>query len=325
MTASVRRVSIVVPCYRSQDTLRGVVADITAVLSAPGSGVVDGYEVVLVVDGSPDSTAAVARAIAADEPSHVRVVELRRNYGQHNALIAGIRRARHETVVTMDDDGQHRADQIPALLAALDDAGADLAYGVAVEEEHGVARSAASRIVKRTLAMAGVPRADDVSAFRAFRTAMRDAFAGVSDPYISLDVLLSWATTSITRVPVQMDQRAVGRSSYTLRSLVRHAMNMVTGYSNLPLRLVAWLGGFCAALGVVLGAIVVWKFAVGETTVAGFTTIAAMVAVFSGAQMLSLGIIGEYLGRLHSRSMGKPTYSVRHDSRAHDELDDLTT
>ncbi|HEY0216244.1 MAG TPA: glycosyltransferase family 2 protein [Cellulomonas sp.] len=310
------QISVVIPCYRSEHTLGPVVEDLLAELddpTRPGGAAVRDFEIVLVVDGSPDSTARVARDLADARPDRVRSVELRRNYGQHNALIAGIRRARYDVVVTMDDDQQHRADQIPLLLASLTE-DVDLVYGVAEEEEHGVLRSAASRFVKRTLAMAGVPRADDVSAFRAFRTALRDTFTDVTDPYSSLDVLLSWATTSIARAVVRMDERTVGSSSYTLRSLVRHALNMVTGYSNVPLRIVAWLGWFSAALGAVLGAVVVWKFATGETTVAGFTSIAAMVALFSGAQMLSLGVIGEYLGRLHTRSMGKPTYAVRRDS-----------
>ena len=315
------QVSVVIPCYRSQDTLPHVVSDVVEQLGDAGSGVTD-FEVVLVVDGSPDGTARGAQDRAAARPDRVRAVELRRNYGQHNALIAGIRRARFPVVVTMDDDRQHRADQVPLLLAALGD-DVDLVYGVAREEEHGALRSLASRVVKRTLAMAGVPKADDVSAFRAFRTPLRDTFTHVTDPYSSLDVLLSWATTSIDRVVVRMDERTVGTSSYTLGSLVRHAMNMVTGYSNVPLRMVAWLGWFCAALGVALGAVVVWKFAAGETTVAGFTTIAAMVALFSGAQMLSLGVIGEYLGRLHTRSMGKPTYAVRRDTGARTTGEDL--
>ena len=268
------------------------------------------FEVILVVDGSPDATIDVANRLAA-EHSDVRAVELRRNYGQHNALLAGIARASHEVVVTMDDDLQHRPEEIPALLAPLARGEADLVYGVAQVEEHGLWRSVASRAVKRSLVLAGVPRAQDVSAFRAFRTDLRDGFSRVEDPYISLDVLLSWTTTSISRVVVQMDQRSIGTSSYSLRGLVRHSVNMITGYSNVPLRAVSWLGGLCATIGIVLGAIVVWKFAAGDTTVAGFTTIAAMVSLFSGAQMLSLGVIGEYLGRLHTRSMGKPMYVVR--------------
>lgn len=308
-------VSVVIPCYRSEATIGNVVEGIIATF-ADGT-TVDAFEIVLVVDGSPDGTAAVTRQLA-EKHAEVRAVELRRNYGQHNALLAGITRARHEVVVTMDDDQQHRPEEIGALLAPIAAGTADLVYGVARVEEHGLWRSAASRGVKRTLALAGVPKAEDVSAFRAFRTSLRDGFESVEDPYISLDVLLSWTTTSIDRVTVEMDPRTVGESSYSIRALVRHSINMVTGYSNVPLRMVAWLGGLCALIGVVLGIIVVWKFATGDTTVAGFTTIAAMVALFSGAQMLSLGVIGEYLGRLHTRSMGKPTFVIRNDTGAQD-------
>lgn len=305
---------MVIPCYRSEMTLRKVVDGILeAAAGARMSAAVEAVEVVLVVDGSPDGTAVVARELAA-EHAEVRAVELRRNYGQHNALLAGIHRARHEVVVTMDDDLQHLPEEIPALLEPIAAGEADLVYGVPEVEEHGVVRSAASRGVKRGLALAGVPRAADVSSFRAFRTELRDGFVGREDPYVSVDVLLSWATTSVARVVIRMDHRTVGTSSYTLPALVRHAMNMITGYSNVPLRLVAWLGAVCAIGGVVLGVVVVVKYFTGETTVAGFTTIAAMVALFSGAQMLSLGIIGEYLGRLHTRSQGKPTYLVRSDT-----------
>lgn len=308
------RVSIVIPCYRSEGTLRPVVEGVFEALGDGGPNrTVEAFEVLLVVDGSPDGTAKVARDLTAQHPA-VRTIELRRNYGQHNALLAGIALARHEVVVTMDDDLQHRPDEISALLRPLERGDADLVYGVARQEEHGVWRSTASRVVKRGLSLAGVPRAEDVSAFRAFWTAQREGFSRAEDPYVSLDVMLSWTTTSIARVVVEMDQRTVGRSSYTLRSLIRHSMNMVTGYSNVPLRVVAWLGGVSAAIGAVLGLVVLWKFVVGDTTVAGFTTIASMVAMFSGAQMLSLGIIGEYIGRLHTRSTGKPTYVVRHDT-----------
>lgn len=313
------RISIVIPCYRSENTLESVVDGIFAALSRPEArSIVSAFELVLVVDGSPDRTIDVAMRLGADHPN-VSAVELRRNYGQHNALLAGIARARHEVIVTMDDDLQHRPDEIVVMVEALQDPAVDLVYGVSHVEEHGVWRSFASRAVKRSLAIAGVPRAQDVSAFRAFRTDLRDGFSLVEDPYISLDVLLSWTTTSIHRVVVQMDQRSVGTSSYSLRALVRHSMNMITGYSNLPLRVVSWLGAFCASVGVILGIMVIWRFAIGDTTVAGFTTVAAMVALFSGAQMLSLGVMGEYLGRLHTRSMGKPTYLVRSEVTADDK------
>jgi glycosyltransferase involved in cell wall biosynthesis len=308
------RISIVVPCYQSEQSLPPLVGAIFDALAQPeAAGLVSAFEVVLVVDGCADGTAEVANKLAAAHPE-VRALELRRNYGQHNALLAGIARAKYEVVVTMDDDLQHRPDQILALVTPLTRGDVDLVYGVAREEEHGFWRSVASRTVKRGLGLAGVRAAEDVSAFRAFWTAQREGFTHIEDPYVSLDVMLSWTTTSICRVEVRMDQRPVGTSGYGIRSLVRHCLNMVTGYSNFPLRVVSWLGGLCALIGAVLGCVVIWKFATGETTVAGFTTIAAMVAVFSGAQMLSLGIIGEYIGRLHTRSTGKPTFLVKTDS-----------
>jgi hypothetical protein len=224
---------------------------------------------------------------------------------------------RHDITVTMDDDLQHRPEEIAALVAPLADPLVDMVYGVATEEEHGFFRSLASRVVKGALAMADVPNARSVSAFRAFRTNLREGFEHVADPFVSLDVVLSWTTTAVRRVDVRMDQRTVGSSSYTLRALVRHAFNMVTGYGTVPLKLVTWLGVACSVFGFGLLVFVLVSFIRGEVQVAGFTTLASMIALFSGAMMLSIGILGEYLGRLHFRSMQRPTFLVRVDS--HDE------
>lgn len=306
------KVSVVVPCYRSRLTLPELVRRLHEVLGAGAQGLVEDYEILLVVDGSPDETYAVARGLERAS-ARVRALLLRRNYGQHNALLAGIVRARHEIVVTMDDDLQHRPEELPRLLEPLRDPLVDLVYGVPVEEEHGFWRSFASRLVKRGLAAADVENAQDVSAFRAFRTDLREGFRHVADAFASLDVLLSWTTASVRRAPVRMDERTVGTSSYDLRRLVRHTLNMVTGYGTLPLRLVTWLGLSCGLLGLGLLVSVLYRFATGSTTVAGFTTLASMIALFSSAQMLSIGILGEYVGRLHFRSMQRPTYLVRVD------------
>lgn len=305
-------VSVVVPCYRSTATLPTLVERLHAALGAAGNGV-EGYEIVLVVDGSPDGTPALARTIARDDP-RVRAVVLRRNYGQHNALIAGIAVARHDVVVTMDDDLQHRPECLPDLVAPLRDPAVDLVYGVPEAEEHGPVRSLASRSVKLCLAAAGVPGARDISALRAFRRELRDGFPDVRDAFVSLDVLLSWTTTSVERVRVTMDHRVHGASAYSVPALVRHAWNMATGYGTLPLRVVSWVGTALGSLGIALLAVVLWKFFSGTTTVSGFTTVASMVAMFSGAQLLSVGVLGQYVGRLHFRSMQRPTYLVRDDS-----------
>jgi undecaprenyl-phosphate 4-deoxy-4-formamido-L-arabinose transferase len=310
-------VSVVVPCYRSAATLPRLVEGLSAVLPE----VTTAYEVILVVDGSPDNTWDVASQLTAKYP-HTRAIRLARNYGQHNALIAGVRQARYEIVVTMDDDLQHPPDQVPVLLKELRD-DIDLVYGVPTEEEHGFLRSLASRAVKASMASAlGIHDARSISAFRAFRTFLRDGFDGLDGPHASVDVALSWSTTRIAQTTVRMEDRADGKSNYTTWMLVKHALTLITGYSTEPLRLVGYLGFICAVFGIGLFGVIIYKYATGATTVAGFTTIASMVALFSGAQMLALGVLGEYVGRLHSGSMGRPTYVIRErtDVDAHPDI-----
>jgi undecaprenyl-phosphate 4-deoxy-4-formamido-L-arabinose transferase len=299
-------VSVVIPCYRSAKTL----PDLTARLNAVLPTATESYEVVLVVDGSPDDTWEVARGLAVLN-ENVRAIRLARNYGQSNALIAGIRAAKHEVIVTMDDDLQHPPEEVPKLLAALTD-DLDLVYGLAKEEEHGVGRSLASRIVKRGLSgVVGVNNANVLSAFRAFRSFLVGGFDQVNGPHVSVDVALSWATTRVGATTVHMDERAVGRSNYTFGTLVKHALNLVMGYSTKPLRLVTIFGGLVGVAGFALFVRVLWLYFDQETTVAGFTTVAAMVAVFSAAQMIAIGVLGEYIGRIHTHGMGRPTYVVR--------------
>ena len=300
------RISIVVPVYNGERSLGELLSGLDASLRSQGVTI----EVILVDDGSPDGSWPVIESLASQYP-WARGIRLMRNFGQHNALMAGICDACYEVVVTMDDDLQHPADQVLRLVDALGPS-VDLVYGYAEEEEHGPLRSLASRTVK--LALATTLRYDaakHVSAFRAFRLPLRDSFAMNSDPGLTLDVLLSWSTTRVRAIPVRMEPRRYGRSNYSARLLVRHALNMVTGYSTLPLRLVTWMGLSFSLLGGAVLAYVLLHYALYGVAVPGFTFIASMVAVFSGAQMLALGILGEYLGRMHFRSMHRPQYLVR--------------
>ncbi|MBO9523803.1 MAG: glycosyltransferase family 2 protein [Nocardioidaceae bacterium] len=310
-------VSVVIPCYRSAQTLPRLVERLVPVLTARG----EAFEVILVVDGSPDDTWAVAEKIAATT-AHVRAVRLSRNYGQHNALLAGVRLARHETTVTMDDDLQHLPEEVPVLLDALGE-DVELAYGVPRTEEHGWLRSFASRSVKLAIGRGmNIEGAHEISAFRAFHTYLRDAFAGLVSPDVNLDVALSWATTRATGVTVEMDERTEGTSNYTPRMLVRHAMNMVLGYSTAPLRFVIYLGAACGLLGAVLLGVILYQYFSNKIQVAGFTTLASMIAIFSSAQMVAIGVLGEYIGRIHQSNAGRPTYVVRErsDIDAHPDL-----
>jgi glycosyltransferase involved in cell wall biosynthesis len=299
-------VSIVIPCYRTPGTL----PELTRRLSAVMTGHNLRYEIILVVDGSPDGTWDAARKVAADE-EHVRAIRLARNYGQHNAIIAGVRAAAYDVVVTMDDDLQHQPEEIPKLLAALTD-DVDLVYGIPDVEEHGFARSLASRGVKAGMSVAmGVPNARMLGAFRAFRTFLRQGFDLVNGPHVSVDVALSWGTTRVAAVKVTMHQRQSGRSGYTFTGLLKHTVNMVVGYSTTPLRLVTWFGFLVGCAGLALFARLLWQYFRGDTTVAGFTTVASLIAIVAAVQMIAIGVLGEYVGRIHAGGMGRPTYVIR--------------
>ena len=300
-------VSVIVPAYRSPGTLERLVKEVDAALSP----ITAEHEIVFVDDGSGDGTWLEIASLSRTHP-HVSGISLLRNFGQHNALLAGLREAQFEIIVTIDDDLQNPPSELPLLLRRLDE-DVDLVYGTPLDEQQTRTRNIASITAKRLMSHALGP---DVyrraSAFRAFRRELLIASEGVQNPDVSIDVLLSWATVRIDHVEVNFDVRDGGESGYTVRSLVRHALNMVTGYSTRPLRWVSALGLACASFGFALLGYVLLRNLLSDESVAGFTFLAAAITLFSGVQLLSLGVLGEYLGRMHFRTMGKPPYAIRH-------------
>lgn len=298
-------VSVVVPVYNSEASLGELVARLREVLA----GVRGGYEVILVDDSSTDGSWEVVAELARAHPE-VRGVRLRRNYGQHNATLCGTRLATHELTVTLDDDLQNPPEEVPHLLRALTP-DLDVVYGVPAAARHGFRRRLAARVTKMVLKSSlGVANAPDVSSFRVFRTALREAFSDYRSPLVSIDVLLPWATTRFGSVTVRHEERRLGRSNYTFGQLVTHAVNMVTGFSTLPLRLASLTGFAFTAFGIAVLVFVVARFFINGGSVPGFPFLASTIAIFAGAQLFALGIIGEYLARVHLRTMDRPAYVV---------------
>ena len=307
-------ISVVIPVYNSEVMLPELVKRLQPVLA----GLADKYEVVLVNDGSRDQSWKAIHRLAV-EHDWVRGINLMRNYGQHNALLCGIRAARFSTLVTMDDDLQHPPEEIHKLLAKLDE-GFEVVYGYPEREQHSGLRNVASGLTKLALQKSmGAETARHVSAFRAFRTQMREAFAGYHSPFVSIDVVLTWATTRFVAIPVRHEARQAGVSNYTFGMLFRHAMNMMTGFSILPLQLANLMGFLCTAFGGVILVFVIGRYLLHGTSVQGFPFLASIIAIFSGAQLLALGIIGEYLARMHFRMMERPTYTIREEIAPRDK------
>jgi undecaprenyl-phosphate 4-deoxy-4-formamido-L-arabinose transferase len=268
------------------------------------------FEILLVNDDSKDKSWARIEEAARARPE-VRGFSMMRNFGQHNALLFGVRQARFDVVLTMDDDLQHPPEEAMRLLDALEP-GVDVVYGTPTDEPHGLMRGLASRFTKLALKTAmGAETARRVSAFRAFRTHIRDASAAYSGPFVNLDVLLTWGTTRFSHLIVRHEPRKVGTSNYTVGKLITHAANMITGFSTLPLQIATMLGFALTFFGMVVLALVVIRYFLDGTAPAGFPFLASMIAIFSGAQLFALGMIGEYLARVHFRLMNRPTYAVR--------------
>lgn len=298
--------SIVIPVYRSELIIPLLVQRIINVLE----GITESYEIILVNDGSPDGSWSVIEKLSSEYPA-IRAIDLMRNYGQHNALLAGIRAARYDIIVTMDDDLQHPPEEIPRLLAKLDE-GCDVVYGAPQKMQHGLLRNLASSITKLVLqSIMGAETARNISAYRVFRTSLRAAFASYSSPSVNIDVLLTWGTRRFSHIPVTHAPRAAGTSNYTLGKLLVHAVTMITGFSVWPLRIASLLGFVMTAFGLGVLAYVIGVFLILGYSVPGFPFLGSIIAIFSGTQMFILGMIGEYIARIHFRTMDQPSYVVR--------------
>lgn len=301
-------VSVVIPVYNSEQILPELTRRLAAILPQ----VSDQYELVLVNDGSRDGSWEQISRLAAEYP-WIRGINLMRNYGQHNALLCGVRAARHPITIIMDDDLQHPPEEIPRLLAKLAE-GYDVVYAAPQEGQHGFWRNTAARVTKLALqSVLGAETAGKVSPYRVFRTRLRDAFATYQGSFVSIDVLLAWATNRFAAISVRYDPRQQGRSQYTFRRLVTHALNMMTGFSVVPLQLATLIGFGFTLFGVFIFLYVIGRYLIHGVDVRGFTFLASVIIIFAGAQLFALGVFGEYLARIHFRMMERPSYFVRCD------------
>ncbi len=299
-------ISVVVPVYNSARSLGLLVDRLEPVLKTCA----DQFELVLVDDESQDDSWGVIVALCS-EHSWIRSFQLMRNSGQHGALLCGIRAARYEVVVTIDDDLQHPPEEIPKLLDELRQ-GVDVVYGTPEQEHHDILRVLSSQLTKLALKSAmGVDVARNVSAFRAFRTRVREGFSSYSGSFVSIDVLLTWATTRFAATSVRHDKRQYQSSQYTFRKLVTHALNMMTGFSVIPLQVASFAGLLFTLFGFGVLTFVLVRWFIYGSVVPGFAFLASIISVFAGAQLFALGIIGEYLARMHFRIMDRPPYVIR--------------
>lgn len=302
--------SIVVPVYNSAGTLASLLERLTQTIGT----LTQSYEIILVDDGSRDDSWAVIQALRMKYADHLVAIQLMRNYGQHNTLMCGLSIARGEYVVTMDDDLQNPPEEIPKLLARIKLHGLDLVYGCPSARNHAAWRNLGSTIVwhfYRTVFRNPVTP----TPFRIMRHQLAQSVMFYDLNFTYLDGLLAWCTSRIASVEVEHHARAQGRSGYSLGKLLGLALNLYTNFSLIPLQIVSGLGFVTAASGFLVGIYYLFQFFASSIAVPGFASTIIAILILGGAQLLALGVIGEYLGRLHLNVNRKPQYVIRHLDR----------
>lgn len=305
-------VSIVVPVYGGSSALSELCTRLAVAMQPTGLD----YEVILVDDrGRAESWGKICTVAAED--THVLGLRLGRNFGQHAATICGMAYARGKWIVTMDDDLEHPPESVPALLAAGDE-DHPLVYGVFKKRTHAAYRNLSSELMRRVLKRAFPDLNEDYCSFRAIYAPLAkqlDRF-GLNRPYI--DGMLSWLTSSTRSVEVPHEQRHHGESAYTLRRLISHAANIFVTFSTLPLRVATFGGATLAAISFLYLLFVIYGRLRGSITNPGYASLMSAVLFACGIQLLILGVVGEYIGRLMGATFRRPMYVV--DSQTVDRV-----
>jgi len=302
--------SIVVPVYNGSGSVGELVGALEE-LEIPG-----GHEVILVNDGSPDDSLAVCRALAARARIPITVVNLARNYGEHNAVMAGLRQTRGAYVITMDDDLQNPPEEVERLLAFAQQRGREVVYTYYDEKQHSRWRNLGSQFTNWVAGFVlDKPKGFYLSSFRCISAFVVREITRYEGPFPYVDGLILQVTQNIDRLLVRHLPRAVGRSNYTLRRLMRLWLSMFVNFSVMPLRISTLTGFGLSIFGGVSGVTVVIEAAF-ERPAPGWASLMAAIMLLSGVQLMILGIVGEYLGRLYLTANRKPQSVVKSIVRA---------
>ena len=300
------KVSFVIPCYRSSKTIGGVVNEIESTMAQLAYE----YEIILVNDSSPDDTFAVISALA-EADGHITAVDLAKNFGQHAALMCGIRHSSGDILVCLDDDGQTPADGVGKLLEKIE-AGYDVVYASYDHKQHSGFRNFGSRVnAWMTEIMLGKPKELSLTSYFAAKRFIADEMLRYENcfPYVMGLVLRS--TKNICNVPVNHRSREQGQSGYTLGKLLSLWMNGFTSFSIKPLRIATYFGALTAVAGFIYALIIVIRhFAVGMAPL-GWSSTTALLLILGGVILLVLGLIGEYIGRIFMCVNASPQYVER--------------
>ena len=306
-----KKISFVIPCYRSQDTLGKVVAEIDGKMQEMQDYT---YEVVLVNDCSPDDTLLTVRRLCQEKPSGNGMrkgISFAKNFGQHSALMAGLRATEGDYVVCLDDDGQTPANEVDKLISKLEE-GFDAVYAKYEHKQHSAFRNLGSKVNElMARVMLGKPKELYVSSYFAVRRFVVEDMIRYRNSFPYVIGLVLRTTRMIANVNVNHRERETGSSGYTLKKLLGLWFNGFTAFSVKPLRIATAMGSVSAALGFLYGIYTIVKKLIRPDVPMGFSSIMAAIVFFGGMIMVMLGLIGEYIGRIYISLNNSPQYVIR--------------
>lgn len=305
------KISFVIPCYRSEATLAGVVAEIQDTMASEGLKKYT-YDIFLVNDCSPDNTFGVITALC-QKYDNITGIDLARNFGQHAALMAGLRRSDGDIVVCLDDDGQTPANEVGKLIEGIEK-GSDVVYASYETKKHSAFRNFGTWVNDvMTRIMLGKPKELHLTSYFAAKRFVVDSMLQYENSYPYIVGLVLRATKNITNVQVTHRSRTVGASGYTMKKLLSLWFSGFTSFSILPLRIATVMGVIFAGVGFIYGIYTIIKKFVNPAVPLGFSSLMAAVVFIGGMLMIMLGLIGEYIGRIYISINNSPQYVVREE------------
>jgi len=297
--------SIVIPVYNGAKTIEELFDRIKKTFELTGNA----FEVVFIEDGGMDNSWDVIDVLKKKFPNDIIAIKLARNFGQHNAILCGIHFVSGDFIITIDDDLQIPPEEIPKLIKAQAETGAELVYGVYEAKQHGFMRNLGSRMIQRILKMAFDAKGP-ITSFRLISSSLYERIKSHKQSFIYIEGLFLWHTQHIARVVVDHKSRRIGESNYTFAKLLQLTINLIFNFTTFPLRIIIFIGLAFSIVSFGLGAFFIFRKIFYEVPL-GYTSIIVSIYFSSSVLLLILGVMGEYLSRLYSLQNNRPQFSIK--------------
>lgn len=296
--------SVIIPVFRGENTIEELYVKLKSFFERYNFS----YEVIFVWDGGTQESLLIMNELVKIFPKTVKAIQLTRNFGQHNAIIAGIEESTGKFVITMDEDLQHEPQDIKLLIEQQQKNDLDLVYGNYIEREHNGFRNITSLLMKKLLSWAIPELHKDYSAFRLIKKDVAKHTILMQNSYTFIDGYLAWITSNVGSVEVKHHLSKAGQSSYNLSKLINHSLNIFFTFSDLPVRIFTYLSMFIFTVSIFYSAYILLRKIIYDDFISGFATFAVILGFGIGSILFGLGIIGEYLHRVNMKTTKRPNY-----------------